>query len=533
VAALPLAAREHLIEAANRTLELAKSERDVWGFRDAAEVRATRLDDEPGARAALEGCAALFSEPVVDMLGNLKFARGSDWVLVGQGFVETLRDEEGMRACLEAGRNMARAQNDADDLCDIAVNWARCVDREAGVALLLEAETMAVNGSAQPWTLANAWSALGVPEAMRRVLDSALDRATSVGAALHVARAWGCRALAADLRRSTVDAINAIHAQELEVQERDGVKRAVTQAREFATTARDWLQIAESTFDLRLGESLLRDALERARALATDNDERGRVSTAYRLRLHDEDTAARIGPRGVRPEAVRPRVRTLVGWETSASGLFDWLRDQATMDVFVDIANSDGFGASKHAAALQDICETGLVPRRLEWHPHEALALTRWSSGETTHHLERALCCTLLCICLGNMEELVTNGPILAESCLILGPQVSDLAERFFAWRSETEESAEHADSDDVGQEQPIALLLILLLRASSTPDDPRLGALADMLLRHPRYPLSTLAESMDESMKAELWTDLIHRILVPLAATRPPIAAVLSALGH
>ena len=53
------------------------------------------------------------------------------------------------------------------------------LDRETSRALLQEAETLATNGSVKPWTLANAWKAMGDDDAVARVLDGALAVATA------------------------------------------------------------------------------------------------------------------------------------------------------------------------------------------------------------------------------------------------------------------------------------------------------------------------------------------------------------------
>jgi hypothetical protein len=516
IAGIQLASREQVADVANRTLELAWAEREVWGFRDVAAIRATRLDDEAGARAALEAGATVFRQPRADLLGQAAelfvqpSARGYEWVLLAQGFVKTLQDRDGLRRCLEAGRDMARARSDADDLCDVAVAWAECVDRETGVALLLEAEALASNGSARPWTLANAWRSVDDPGAVHRVLDAALRDATSSEDAVHVASAWRSH------------------------QEVDEARRALRRAEELAATALEWLEIGESALDAGLGDDPVRHAVERAEALATDEDVRGRVSSAYKQWLNDEDAASRAGPRGVRPEALRERVRRLADWETSASGLFDWLRARATPDMLASIASADyGMNADRNLAALRDICETGLVPRRLGWEPHEVIALTRWSTGEGVDHLQRALCCVLLCLAPDDLDELVTNGPILAESCMALGAEASRLAELFFAWRSETEESVDEDDPDSIGPEQPIALLLLFLLHAAAVPDDPRLETLAHMLTEHPCYTIETVAGWIAGPMRPELWNELVDRILLPIKGTHPAAARLLCALRH
>lgn len=498
-----LARPERLIEVAHRTLERAIEERQIWGFCDVATTRATRLGDELGARAALERCVALFLEPSA--------TRGYEWVLLGRAFQDTLHDDIALRRCLEAGRDAARVAKNADDLCSIAQEWASRVDRPTGISLLLEAEAMAINGSARPWTLANAWHALGESEAVHRVLGRALQTASECSEAIHVASAW------------------ASH------HEVDQTRRALVRAQELASTAEHWLSIAESAFDLGLGEEPLRHAVTRAEAMVCDDEQRARVSNAYKLWLHDHESASRVGPAGFSPEALRHRVRSLPGWGTSASGLFDWLRARATRDTLEKIASADyAMHVEKHLAALMDICETGLIPRHLQWEPHEVLALTRWSTGEQTDHLQRALSCVILCIAPGELDELTTNGAILAESCLALGGNAPELAEQFFAWRSETEEfSFDSTVEGDIGPDEPVALLLLFVLRVSSAPDDPRLIELARRLTHHPEYTLESVAQWIADSMSAQLWNDLIERLLVPFEAGRPFVASVLRGLGR
>jgi hypothetical protein len=508
--------RERIAETAIRTLEHARAERDVWAFRDVATARATCLDDTSGARAALDECAAAFRAPRTNvlgqtalLLGKLDLARGYEWVLLGHGYLETLGDDQGLCRCLEAGRDMARDQRNADDLCSVATEWAKLVDRAEGVALLTEAEAMASNGSASPWTLANVWHALDDARAVHRVLYGALDRATSCANALHVARAW------------------ASH------DERDEVRAALAKARAFAASVSEWVEIAEFAFDAKLDEDEVRAPLERAEHRAEDDEQRGLIAGAYSRWLHDERSADRVGPRGVGPEALRRHVRTLSGWDTSASRLFDWLRARMTAEGLERIANADyGMDAAKHHAALTDICTTGLLPRRLPWQPHEVLALSRWSEGDGVDHLARALCCTLLCLSSDGSDELVTNGVILAESCLALGDEAIDLVERFFAWRSETEENG--VDADDPGPEHPIALLLLFLVRASHAADDPRLKSLAAMVVEHPCHPLDESAEWIAGSTRAKLWEDLVRRILVPMRdAHAPNVGRLLAALAR
>lgn len=466
IAGLQPVRRDRLSAACARTLELAAAERDVWGFRDVAEVHARHLSGDE-ARAALVAAEALF--------GAGPQTPGYVWVLLGEGWLAALQDREGVRRCLQAGEAAARARGDADGLASIAVAWGKHLDRARAVAMMRRAEAVARNESAQPWSLANAWSALGGARAARRLLLQALRRAASPAHALHVARAF------------------ASHDQA------DGVRAGLRRARSLARTTGDWLAIAEVAFDTNAGEAVIRPALERAAALASDDDDRARVSAAFEDWLGDVEAAARLGSRGVPPEALGSRERPLHGWEGSASALLDWLRARLSRETLVTIARADyGSDEAKHLAALTHIQRTGTVPRRLAWEPHEVLALTRWSSGERVDHLARAFACTVLCISPGEMDELVATGPILAESCLALGPEPRDLGAALFVWLAEAGPE----------QERAVALLLALLLRLCADPDDPRLPALCRVILDE--HDATELGRAMTESMSAALWRELL-----------------------
>jgi len=529
---------ELLVRIATSTLEAAAEEREIWGFRDVAKIRATRLDDLAGARAALEACISVFTEPRPTRYGMLldqaPSTKGYEWVLLAEAFVETLGDEDGLRRCLELGRDSARARGSFDDLCSIAVHWASALDRADGLELLREAEVLANIGNTETlgddddepdddepdderadtharkmWTLANAWHGLGDTAAAKRVLDTALTDATTVSSAVTIASAWSSH-------RNT-----------------DKARLALQRAQGLASTAAHWLEIGETAFDSGQGEASVRLALQRAEFLARHTEDRARISAGYCHWLNDEGAAARLGPRGISPELFRVMVAPLPDWEASAAGLFDWLRGQITPEELLRIANADyGMGAAKHLAALTDICSTGLVPKELAWEPHEVLALTRWSSGEGVHHLERALCCVLLCFSPDSMDEFLTNAPILADSCLALGPAAIEHAERFFAWYAQTVDAVELEDFDeldDEGPERTIAGLLLFVLRVRSAADDPRLTTLADRLTRPPSWSLKPLAESMATSMRPKLWAALLKD---SLDAAHPVSARLLRALA-
>ena len=517
VTASCLASRERIAAAASRTLAAATAEHDVWGFRDVAAAFATRLDDGHGARAALDRGLKSLLERKGDEgdAGQPAWlasspTRGYEWEILAAGYAETLADEAGRRRCLEAGIEGARRASNADDLCAVAEAWGRSVGRERGLALLHEAEATAANGSARPWTLANAWSRLGDVESVRRVLDRAQHEARSLDDTLHVAKAWACH-------RRPQDTL-----------------RALARARALATTSDDWLRIAETAFDSAAGDDVVRDALARAEVLATDDEARGRVSSGYRLWLRDEVSAARVGPRGVRPGRLRrPAATRLSGWDASASDLFDGLRACATVESLRRIAGADhGNDAEQHLLALRDLCDTGLVPSRLAWVPGEVVALTRWSQGEEVDHVARALCCTLRCL-VPDGAGLVVDGVILTDSCLALGRETGASAERFFAWLGSSVPVGDMTDADASDRDRPIALLLLFLVRAAHAVDDERLPALARAVVSASACAPEPVSEQIAGSMRRALWEELVRRVLEPMRQAHPFVADVLAVLGR
>ncbi|HEX7665212.1 MAG TPA: hypothetical protein VF407_11890, partial [Polyangiaceae bacterium] len=460
-------------------------------------ARAKRLHDEAGARAALEAGVRCFR-------GSR--TQGYEWVLLGQGFLVTLSDGEGLRRCLEAALESARARANAEDVLAVGVEWVRQIDHATGAALVLEAETSSGDRTPRAWSLANAWKALGDAAAVARVLDRALANATEVDEAVHVARAW------------------ASHG------DRERAGAATTRAADLAKTANDWLAIGEVAFDASLGENAIRVPITRAEALAQGEDERTRVATAYKVWLGDEESAARVGPRGVAPEALQPPSRGLDEWSPSASALFDWLRTRVTPESIEAIVMADyGMDADKHRAALVDICTTGLVPKSLAWEPHEVLALTRWSEGEETDHHARALSCVLLCLAPSGMEQIVTDGIVLLGSVLELGAEPTALAARFFAWRAGVNTYGDDAMVED--PEALVALALLYFVGVTIDAADPRLDALATSLCERPLDDLVALEDEIVGAMRASLWTALRQRILEPLRTKHPHVDRVLAIL--
>jgi hypothetical protein len=246
------------------------------------------------------------------------------------------------------------------------------------------------------------------------------------------------------------------------------------------------------------------------------------------------DSAARR----VRPEALRVPKRRVEGWQPSASALLDWLRPRVTRDMLSSIAELDhGWRASENLAALLDIRTTGLLPRelgRFAGGPGEVLSLAR----EHADNLERAWCCTQLCLCpdATGMEHGIANvAPGLVDSCIALGSDAPFLAEQLLAWYCETDPlnpaDAPGDDGDPDDAAEPSALLALLLLRAADDPADPRVAAVTELLLGHPWCPLTVLAECLAREVRGGLWKTLVERILVPTRRAHSAIDRLLDAL--
>jgi hypothetical protein len=215
---------------------------------------------------------------------------------------------------------------------------------------------------------------------------------------------------------------------------------------------------------------------------------------------------------------LRPRTAALAGWQPSASALFDWLRTRITPANLSHIAEADyGNDSDDHLAALNYICDTGLVPFALSWYPHEVLALTRWGAD---NHIEGALACTLLLLASPD-DEIVNTGPILIESCLALGEEAAALGVQLLAWRYET--TAVYAGDG------ALTLLLLALLQAAHHPEDPRIGDLIRQLARSPDAP--GLREWIADSLRSELWSRLTQTILPKLRQIQPALSPELDTL--
>lgn len=372
---------------ADRTLALAEPTGEIWAFRDVARVRARLLGDPVGARGALElGERVLAAEE----------AQGYRWALLADGWLDAVDDETAARRCLELGVAVARETEEIDGLCSIAERLHRLGDESAAAALVAEAEELD-GGGQSAWTVANSWRALGDQARADRVLGDALAGALGTDEALMLAKAF------------------ASHGNKSQT------SLGLARAEELASEIGDWLSLAEDAASLEADPAVVRRALGRAEAVAVDDEQRQRIATGYHLWLADDAAADRVGPRGLRPEDHRIRVRTLEGWTGSGSALFDWARSRVAPESLARIAGSDyGTDQEAHLAALFDLCGTGLVPRRLPWHPAEVLQLYRWRAGVETDHLARMLCCTILVLADPD-DSFDSTGPVLLESALLLG----------------------------------------------------------------------------------------------------------------
>jgi hypothetical protein len=242
--------------------------------------------------------------------------------------------------------------------------------------------------------------------------------------------------------------------------------------------------------------------------------------------FQDETAADQVGPRGLRPEELRPRQRRLDDWESSGADLFDWIRTKITPELLDEIARSDhDRNVPEHFAELSRVTKSGLVPLEFAWYPVEVLRLTRWSQPEdNASHLKRAFCCTLLYMSPSDDENPVDIGFPLIESCLALGEDAVSAAERFMMWLYET------SDDDRLSGNEPavVSLLLLLLMRAGRESDDRRLARLLMVI----KDEGSAVAEWVGDSLKAEFWARMIEERLMPLHISQPQLSPLLDAIG-
>ena len=453
----------------------ARAREEIWGFTNAAIAQARHLGEPDAARQTLRD-----GERMLVAMGERGDSLGFYWGALANGFKKALGDDAEVARTLEAGWELAWSQRDVENLGRIANTWAALIDRGAAAARLSRVE-QAAGGWGQLGGLIYWWHALGDAAAARRVRQTTLETTTRFEEALDLARHWT-----------------------LYEKDSPGVDAAFAKAEALAATAPEWFELADEARTADDEGALSRRALDRAAAAADSAAIKARIACAYVDWFGDDGAAARVGPPGVRPHDLRKVQTRLDGWESSASGLFDWLRARVTRAQLLDIAQADyGSGTQEHLAALEQMCASGLVPIELPWHPREVAALTRWSEGEGVDHVQRALSCVLLCLS-AREDELANTAAPLVESLVALGAEAASLGERLMAWKWETA-----GDAD--GDERFVALLALCMLRAACDPKDPRLQG---VLRRLTAPDARGLRESLAASLRVDMWARLIDSTL-------------------
>jgi hypothetical protein len=430
---------------------LERAQGEHWPSRRAAELLLHQLGDGEAATAALENIERRLS-------GS---AQGYEWILLARAFREVLGDEEAVRRCLAGARRQAR---DVEDFVSLAEGYVEFLDDPTSArAFLDDAEALARRRGAHRalWAVAIAWHTSLRDDARAR---SALAVAT---------------AEARDIRTITAMAI----AWRTLVRDETAMRGAIERAETLASTASDWLQVAEAYRDGGDNEREgiwdaggVRRCLEASLAAAPTNAELAEIAGAFRRWLGDPARAARVAPASYVPTAVR----RLEGWERrDPQALLDRARALLPAEALTTIANADyASDYHKHLQALTEIHATGRVSIPLSWYPLEVLALTRWSQGEATDHRQRAFACAVLALDhvapdsreAGDLADILA--PLL-ESAWVLG--LDDELEQLLVWVAEV---IKDGDGDYLW-----TLLSLILSTARRAPTDPRLFALVELLL--------------------------------------------------
>lgn len=470
---------------------------DHWPSRRAAE-QLLALGDPVAARAAI---AAIETQ-----LGA--WSQIYQWVLLARAYREVLGDEDAVARCLAS----AEVATDGD-LADLAAGRVELAGDRAGAIALLEraeAEAYARGKHRQLWSVANRWyDPIGDEARARAVLTAAIARAPDLAAVVWIPAAWAG----------------------LFPDDDDGIAAAMARGDALATTAADWLELAEAYRDggdgnreLPWNADAVRRCLDAANAADPDDGQRARIAIGFRRWLGDDARAAAVTP----PEPTPAVHRTLVGWPADGRALFDRLRERLTPSMLDQMANADyGIDFRKHRAALAELQATGQVEAPMPWQPHEALALTRWSDGAGCDHVTRAFACTALVIEMMSprsyRNDLVDGMvPQLVESAWSL--DLVDELHGFLAW------VAEVAGDPDGAPDATIAILALLVSAARRRGDDARLPALIDALETAAYVPGAPdqLAGALRDCIMRKTWGAQVELALAALAA---PLRARLSAL--
>lgn len=485
--AVPHALKWKLID---RAVDWARASKNVRGFCRAAMAQAQVLGDAQAARATLAA-----AEDMLAMQTRQGQSFSDAWVVLASASAEALADQAQVSRALTIAWDLAWAARYINGLGHVVKKWAQLIDRTEAIERLGRVEEAA----AEWGDLADViywWCALGDGQAARRTHQRTLET------------------------RSFDQVLGLV--RYLKLREKSGVELAIARAEALANTASDWFELAgELRFDKSSSPDMARRALDRAAEGAEDPVLKVRIACAYLAWFKDEAAADRLGPRGVRPDDLCPRITALAAWPSSASALFDWLCDRITPTSLSRIAEADyGLEKDDHLAALESICRTRLVPFELAWCPHEVLALTRWGSREGDP-VERAFACVLLLLASPD-DEIVNTGPILIESCLALGEEAATLGAQLLAWRCETTDP----DEDDA----PLTLLLLALMQTANHPEDPRIGDLLRQI--RPSSELPNFRQWIADSLRAALWRELTRAILPRLRQCQPGLSPELDALN-
>ena len=131
---------------------------------------------------------------------------------------------------------------------------------------------------------------------------------------------------------------------------------------------------------------------------------------------------------------------------------------------------------AEHEAAIREICRTAGVGFDLRWHPHEVLALVRWSTPEdrnwatgapgVRNHIMRAFCCSILLLHpdygAGDARESIAP---LIESAFEIGDKAPHQSLAFLNW------CLHETAVDEENRLFELLAVLILYVSVSDNPD--------------------------------------------------------------
>lgn len=217
----------------------------------------------------------------------------------------------------------------------------------------------------------------------------------------------------------------------------------------------------------------------------------------------------------------------------TASMLLDLIRSNITTASLELIAKADyGMDYRNHLAALTAIVDTGLISAPSPWVPREVMELYRWHTGEQTDHLARALCCTVLSLDASLQQPgtfMLTTGPYLVESAVVLGEDYVTAARELLAWRYCV---VPEDDSDAVIDRQSSVLATLLLEVLSGTEIDNWSPVPAPLTELNAELAGERIGKPTSEAM----WRHLLG-LAVPRIPNRRPeysvVTSALAAVGH